>query len=138
MSRLPGLAALVACVALLAPAGLADAAKTSTKPEIERVTPMRVPVGKTLTIRGTGFSKSRRGNTVLFTVGKRSTFATPRRASARKLVVTIPASVERLLDASKKYRATRLKLRVLTKRYGKLTKVRLSPIVVSRGIGVAG
>ena len=33
---------------------------------------MRVTVGKTLTIRGTNFSKSRKRNTVLFSAGKRS------------------------------------------------------------------
>ena len=56
MRRLPVMTALVACGALLAPAGVAEAAKKSTKPAIKRVTPMRVTVGKTLTIRGTNFS----------------------------------------------------------------------------------
>ena len=68
---------------------------------------------------------------MLFSVGKRQAFAKPRRASRKKLVVKIPASVENLLDASKKRGATRLKLRVVTKRYGKLTTLRLSPIVLS-------
>jgi len=131
MGRVPVMNALMACGALLAPVGVAEAAKKSTKPAIKRVTPMRVTVGKTLTIRGANFSTSRKRNTVLFSVGKRSAFAKPARASRKKLVVRIPASVENLLDASKKRGATRLKLRVVTKRYGKLTTLRLSPIVLS-------
>ena len=102
MRRLPVMTALVACGALLAPVGVAESAKKSTKPAIKRVTPMRVTVGKTLTIRGANFSTSRKRNTVLFTVGKRQAFAKPSRASRKKLVVKIPASVENLLDASKK------------------------------------
>ena len=132
MRRLPVFTALAACAALLVPAGIAEAAK-STKPAIKRVTPMRVTVGKTLTIRGANFSSSRKRNTVLFIGGKRQAFAKPRRVSRRKLVVKIPRSVENLLDASKKRRATRLKLRVVTKRYGKLTTLRLSPIVLTAG-----
>ena len=46
-------------------------------------------------------------------------------------MVRIPASVESLLDPAEKRKATRLKLRVVTKRYGKLTTLRLSPIVLS-------
>ncbi|HYI37279.1 MAG TPA: IPT/TIG domain-containing protein [Thermoleophilaceae bacterium] len=138
MLRLPVLTALVACGALLAPVGVAEAAKKSTKPAIKRVTPMRATVGKTLTIRGTNFSKSRRRNTVLFIAGKRQAFAKPRRASRKKLVVKIPGSVENLLDKAKRRGATRLKLRVVTKRYGKKTTLRLSPIVLSaRGVVAA-
>ncbi len=138
MRRLPVLTALVACGALLAPAGVAEAAKKkSSKPTIKRVTPMRTTVGKKLTIRGVNFSSSRKRNTVLFTVGKRSAFAKPSRASRKKLVVRVPASVENLLDPAKRRKATRLKLRVVTKRYGKTTSLRISPIVLSaRGTGV--
>jgi hypothetical protein len=138
MRRLPVLTALVACGALLAPVGVAEAAKSSTKPVVKRVTPMRVTVGRTLTIRGANFSKSRKRNTVLFSSGKRSAFAKPKRASSKKLVLKIPASVENLLTSTAKRRATRLKLRVVTKRYGKLTTLRVSPIVLSsRGTVVA-
>lgn len=139
MLRLPVLTALVACGALLAPVGVAEAAKKKSKaPVVKRVTPMRVTVGKTLTIRGTNFARSRKRNTVLFSAGKRQAFAKPRRASSKKLVVKIPASVENLLNASKKRKATRLKLRVVTKRYGRVTTLRLSPIVLSgRGVVAA-
>lgn len=137
MRRLPVLTALVACGALLAPTGMAEAAKKSSKPSIKRVTPMRVTVGRTLTIRGANFSRVRKRNTVLFSAGKRNAFAKPRRASRSKLVVRIPASVENLLDPAKKRRATRLKLRVVTKRYGRRTTLRLSPIVLSSRGAVA-
>ena len=57
MRRLPVLTALVACGSLLAPVGIADAAKKkSPKPTIKRVTPMRVTVGRTLTSPCDSFS----------------------------------------------------------------------------------
>lgn len=138
MHRVPVLTALVACGALLMPVGMAEAAKKSTKPEIKRVTPMRVSVGKTLTIRGSNFSTSKKRNTVLFVVGKRQAFAKPSRVSRKKLVVKVPPAAENLLTGTAKRRATRLQLRVVTKRYGKLTTLRLSPIVLSsRGVVAA-
>ena len=97
---------LIICFALLAaalmalPAG-ASAAKKKAKastPKITRVTPMRLGVGQTLTIRGTNFKAKRNKNTVIFRAPNgRTAFAKPRRASRRKLVVVVPASVARLL-----------------------------------------
>ena len=134
MRRLVPLFTLLCLAVAAMPATAGAAGKTKAKvPTIKRVSPMRQAVGRTLTIRGKNFSSSRRKNTVVFRgPGKRSAFAKPRRASRKKLVVRVPGSVERLLKKSGTKRvATRFSLRVVTKRYGKLTKRRRSPVIVS-------
>jgi heat shock protein beta len=133
--RLSMLISLVACGALLAPVAPAEA-KKKANPTIKRVTPMRVTVGKKITIRGVNFSSSRKRNTVMFIApSKRTAFAKPSKASRKKLVVKVPAAVERLLLKSNGTRpATRFKLRVVTKGtkgYGKLSSKRVSPVIVS-------
>ena len=127
-------------VALPAPAPAAEvrtAAKRANKPVVTLVAPMRATVGSTLAIRGRGFSRASRRNTIIFrSPSRRVSFAKPRRSFARKLVVRVPASVERLLrkqdgDQSKGL-PTRIRLRVISKRrYGKLTILRRSPLIVS-------
>lgn len=116
----------------------AEAAKKRKQPasKIKLVAPMRVTVGKTIVIRGTGFSARRGRNTVIFRgADKRSAFAKPRRAGRRRLVVRIPASVERILvnrDDKGVGSPTRLRLRVLVqRRYGRLSLRRNSPVVES-------
>jgi hypothetical protein len=134
MRRLIPLFALLclAVAAMPAPAAAAKKKKAKT-PSVKRVSPMRVAVGRTLTIRGKNFSSNRRKNTVAFRgPNKRYAFAKPRRASRTKLVVKVPGSVERLLRKSGTKRIpTRFSIRVVTKRYGKLTPRRRSPVIVS-------
>ena len=125
-------------LALLVLAGGAVPAQAATQKtsQIKLVSPMRVVVGKTITIRGAHFSSSRRSNTVIFrSANGRSAFAKPRRAGANRLVVRVPGSVERLLvnrDSKGVGSPTRLRIRVLVRRrYGTLSKRRNSPVVVS-------
>jgi IPT/TIG domain-containing protein len=125
---------LVLAATVLLPVAAADAKKRAKpRPTVTRVTPMRIVVGKKITIRGKHFSTSRRRNTVAFRSPRgRYAFAKPTKASSRKLVVKVPSSVERLLTKKGTKRlATRFKIRVVTKRYGKLTSRRHSPVVVS-------
>ena len=78
----------VAAIATLAGAAGAGPASAAAKSKIDLVSPMRVTVGKTITIRGKNFSAKRKRKTVLFIApNKRTAFAKPRRAGARKLVV---------------------------------------------------
>jgi hypothetical protein len=110
-------------------------------PSITRVTPMRVSVGNLLTIRGSHFKAQRLRNTVIFRgPDGRTAFAKPRRATATKLVVRVPAAVARLLRVSgSRQRPTRLKLRVLSARkFSKFTSRRLSPVVTGVGDGDGG
>lgn len=142
MRRTTSLLALAA-VTLVPAASPVDAGAARTKaakPKITRVTPMRINVGETLVIRGSGFKSRPRANTVVFqgTEG-RTAFAKPRRATRRKLVVKIPANVSRLLVVKDSRQApTRLKLRVLAGRFSAFTPRRLSPVVLALGAGRDG
>ena len=132
MRRLTLVLALVAmaCGVLLAPAG-APAAK-SKNPTVTSVSPMRVKAGASLSLRGRNFSRNPRRNTVIFSVGRRSIFAKPSRASSRRLVVKVPVSLERLMRVSDSSLApTRFTLKVATnRRFSRKTSRRLSPVVV--------
>jgi IPT/TIG domain len=130
---------LVAAALLVLPA-VASAApkkKKAPAPQITRVQPMRISVGGTLTITGRRFKANRNKNTVIFRASNgRTALVKPRRATTRKLVVRIPASVARLLKVSgSRQQPTRLKLRVLAGKFSKFTPRRLSPVVTGVGDG---
>jgi hypothetical protein len=127
----------LSATALLVGAPAASAAKKAAKPKITRVTPMRISVGATLTIRGKNFKPERAANTVIFRAPNgRSAFAKPRRASRGKLVVVVPGAASRLLGGPNGDRPTRLKLRVLAgKKFSAFTPRRLSPVVTAFGAG---
>ena len=131
---------LVAAALLMLPAAASAQSKASAEastPQITRVLPMRISVGGTLTITGRRFKPSRVNNTVIFrSPDGRVVFAKPRRATSRKLVVTVPASVARLLTVSDGWQQpTRMKLRVLAGKFSKYTPRRLSPVVTPTGGG---
>ena len=122
-----------ACAGLLAPAGATAAKRKKSKnPTVTSVSPMRIKAGRTLSIRGRNFSRNRRRNTVIFAVGRRSIFAKPRRSSSRRLVVTVPVSLERLMRVrDNALSPTRFSLKVATnRRFSRKTSRRLSPVVV--------
>lgn len=134
-ARTPLLALAVTALAIAPAAAPAAAAKRSkaAKPQITRVTPMRLALGETLTIRGKNFKAKPSANTVVFQgSGARTAFVKPRRASKTKLVVRVPASVGRLLIVrSNRQVPTRMKLRVLAGKFSSFTPRRLSPVVTS-------
>ncbi len=122
---------LLALAASLVAAPMTPAA-TAPAPTITRVQSMRLSVGSLLTITGSHFNARRLKNTIIFRgPDGRVTFAKPRRATTRKLVVRVPAAVSRLLRVSDGVqRPTRLKLRVLSaRRFSNFTPKRLSPVV---------
>jgi hypothetical protein len=105
---------------------------TAPAPTITRVQSMRVSVGGMLTITGSHFDTRRLANTVIFRgPNGRVVFAKPRRATTRKLVLSVPAAVSRLLKMSGGAQLpTRVKLRVLSARtFSEFTSRRLSPVV---------
>jgi hypothetical protein len=129
---------LVAAALLVLPAAATAApAKKGPAPEITRVKPMRISVGGTLTITGRRFKAQRAKNTVIFRASDgRTAFVKPLRATSRKLVLRVPASVARLLKVSNsRQQPTRLKLRVLAGKFSKFTPRRLSPVVTGAGSG---
>jgi hypothetical protein len=124
----------LSAVALLGLApGVAAAKKKAVVPQITKVSPMRVNVGKTITIRGRHFKSKRSRNTVIFRNGSgRTVFAKPRRASSTKLVVVVPAGAVKLIArAAGQPKPTRMKLRVLAGKFSKWTSRRLSPVIVA-------
>ena len=134
MRRLTLVIALLASVTgLLLVPGVATAKKKKAKsPQVTSVSPMRVKPRANLSIRGRNFSRSRRRNTVIFAVGRRSIFVKPSRASSRRLVVKVPVSLERLMrrdDAGLK--STRFTIKVAAgRKFSRKTPRRLSPVVV--------
>jgi IPT/TIG domain-containing protein len=132
MRRLTYLALIILPVLVLAIVPSTAFAKRSKKPVITSVSPMRIKVGDSLTIRGRNFSSRRRKNTVIFAVGRRSFFVKPSRASRRKLRVQVPVSLERVMKSDGKghRKATRFSLQVAAKKFGKRTGKRLSPVIV--------
>ena len=119
-------------VSLLAGLPVAPAMARPT-PKVKMVSPMRVKVGAQLIIRGKGFHKSKKRNTVMFRAPNgRTALAKPRKAGRRKLVVIVPGSVEPLLaKAAGRPGPTRFRLRVLSGKVGKYTAKRVSPLVLS-------
>jgi hypothetical protein len=131
----------LSAVALVVAPGVAEAKKKSgPKPQITRVSPMRISVGKVLTVRGRHFRSTRKGNTIIFRANNgRTAFAKPLRASRTKLVVRVPVSVARLLTVkNSNQRPTRIKLRVLAGKFSAYTSRRLSPVITGVGAGDGG
>ena len=141
MSRRKLTTCVLALAAVAVPVGApsAVAKKSSPPPAITKVSPMRVNVGGTLVIQGRNFKSKAKSNTVIFSASNgRSAFVKPRRASRKKLVLTVTARVSRLLTVrSSSQRPTRLKLRVLAGKFSAFTSRRLSPVVVGLGGGQA-
>jgi hypothetical protein len=108
---------------------------SATKPTITRVSPMRVKVGRTITLRGKHFSHRRTRNKVIFKAKNgRSAIGRVVRASGSKLVLKVPSAAEYVLTKKGTARApTRIYLRVVTNRYGTQSKLRHSPVIVSSG-----
>jgi IPT/TIG domain/Bacterial TSP3 repeat len=125
--------ALLACACVLFPAAAnAASAKTST-PVVTSVSPKRVEIGKTITIKGRNFVRGRNKNSVVFSNSKRAAiFVTATKATRTKLSFKLPEKLAKLLGTKNGVQApTRLRLRVVSKRAGaRLTPTKLSPIVL--------
>jgi IPT/TIG domain len=127
---------LLALSAVALPVSSASAAK-GPKPVITKVSPMRVSVGKLLTIYGRNFKPGVNRNTVIFRASNgRTVFGKPVRASRTKLVVRVPTGASRLLSLeNSQQQPTRLKLRALAGKFSAFTVRRLSPVVVPNATG---
>ena len=132
--------AVAALATLVGAPGASAAKKKAPAPVVTKVTPMRISVGGTLTIKGRHFRSRAKGNTVIFRASNgRSAFVKPRRASSTKLVLKVTAPVARLLTVKNSaQRPTRLKLRVLAGKFSKFTSRRLSPVVLGLSAGGGG
>jgi hypothetical protein len=109
------------------------AAKRAAAPVVKSVQPMRLAIGHTLTIRGSGFVKGKHRDTVVFMgAGKRVVWVKADSASTRTIKIKLPTKLSVLLaDKTGKLQATRLQIRVIARRSGRAFTVRRkSPVVV--------
>src|SRR4051794_13434297 len=118
------LGALISALLVLSPGALA--AKKSPAPTVTSVSPMRLKVGETLTVKGKNFIPGKGKTRVLF-VRKNggAAFARANSATKTKLVVTLPAQLDKVLAG----KTARVQIRVLAKKFGALSPAKKSPIV---------
>jgi hypothetical protein len=129
---------VVLCLGALSSALLAASAPASAAtpdPVIKSISPMKLNVGEKLTIRGKYFL-SGKGKTRIFFVRGRggAAYAKSDSGSTTKLVVTLPAQLDKVL----KGKAARVQIRVLAKKFGKLTAASKSPLVSPSAGGTGG
>src|SRR3954467_13876205 len=119
--------------ALLVLSSTASAAKRPPTPEIKSISPLAVKVGEKLTVKGTNFVPGKSKTRVFFVRrGGGTAFARADTATRTKLVVTIPAQLDKVLAG----KAARVQIRVLTKKFGKLSATKKSPVVSPATIAV--
>src|SRR5436305_59385 len=129
--------------ALLVPAASASAAHhkkapapKSTAPVVTSVSPMNLKVGDQLTVKGTNFIPGKGKTRILFVrPGGGAAFGRADSATKTKLVVTLPPQLDKVLGG----KSARVQIRVLGKKFGKLSPASKSPIVSpSTGSGSPG
>jgi hypothetical protein len=118
--------------ALLAFSSVASA-KTIPVPVIKSISPLTAKVGDKLTVKGKNFTPGKKKTRVFFVRrGGGTAFARADTATRTKLVVTIPAQLDKVLAG----KAARVQIRVLTKKFGKLSARKRSPVVSPAGVNV--
>ena len=127
-------AGLLAATALLVPAvaGTTTASAKTNPPVVTKVTPKRVYVGEKMTVRGHHFRRGVGKNMVAFKRnGAKAVFVPAEKATTKMLIVTLPDRLEKILVVKNGTpTATRLQIRVLSKKFGKrFTSRSKSPIV---------
>ena len=112
--------------ALLVPSASALAATKPPAPTVSSVSPMQLKVGEKLTVKGKNFIPGKGKTRVLFVrKGGGAAFARAQSATTTKLVVILPPQLEKVLGG----KSARVQLRVLGKKFGKLSAASKSPIV---------
>src|SRR4051812_7410838 len=128
----------VTCVLALPAAAQAASRISSSYPAVTGVSPLKLGIGDTLTIRGKNFRPGSFKNVVLFQrVRARAVFVPADKATRTTLKVRIPAKLLPFLSQrGGKSVATRFRLRILARRLGlSFTSVRMSPVIGPPGTG---
>ena len=132
MLRRAGLLAALTALLVPAVAGTTTASAKTRPPVVKKVTPKHIFVGEKLTIRGHHFRRGVGKNLVAFKRdGAKAVFVPAEKATTKMLVVTLPKRLEKILVVKNGTpTGTRLKIRVLSKKFGKrFTSRSKSPIV---------
>src|SRR6185437_4917382 len=134
MSRrtLLALLALAASLMAVSPAWAKAHKARSKAPTVKSIHPLNLNIGQKLTIRGTGFVKGKKKNTVVFMgAGKRVVWVKADKATTKTITVTLPTSLTAILaNKSGALTDTRLQVRVISKKSGHaFTKLSKSPKV---------
>src|SRR3954468_16837729 len=128
------LGALLSALLAFAPGAVAAKKKTPA-PEIKSISPLALEVGDKLTVKGKNFLPGKNKTRVFFVRrGGGTAFARAEKATRTKLVVTVPAQLDKVLGG----KSARVQLRVLAKRFGKLSAAKRSPIVSPAAAGTPG
>ena len=112
----------VAIAALALALLVAPAAHAATKyPTVSKVSPLKLGVGDTLTIRGKGFRSGKDKNTVVFRNKRGKTvFAKAGGASSTRISIVIPAKLMPYMESSGgAVKPTKFQIRVVAKKLGK-------------------
>jgi hypothetical protein len=125
------LGALISALLVLSASALA--ATKPPAPTVTSVSPMRLKVGEKLTVKGKNFIPGKGKTRVLFVrKGGGAAFARAQSATKTKLVVILPAQLDKVLAG----KTARIQIRVLGKKFGKLSAARKSPIVTPASAAV--
>ena len=111
---------------------LAGAASAATPPKVAAVSPLRLAVGETLTVRGKNFRPGKNRNWVVFQRARaRAVFVPVDSATATRLTFVVPAKLLPFLARRGGQSVpTRFSLRVLSSRFARqATPRRLSPVI---------
>ena len=123
--------ALAGCL-VVAPAAAASAATSPAYPAIKAVAPLKLGIGDTMTIAGSGFIKGKKRNTVVFKRdGQRAIFVLADSATTSKITLKIPDKLLPFLSTVQgKPVLTRFRVRVLARRFGRrFTALKSSPLI---------
>ena len=130
MSRRTLLALLAVAASLLAAAPAFAKAHKASGPTIKSIRPMTANIGDKLTIRGSGFVKGKKKNTIVFMgAGRRVVWVKADRASSKTITVTLSDGLAAILsNNSGSLVPTKLQVRVISKKSGRaFTKLSASP-----------
>lgn len=126
----------LALLLLLLPAS--PAAARSALPTISKVSPLKIEIGGTLTVRGKNFIPGKKANIVVFKRdGKPGIFVRADSATRTSMTVTVPDKVGPfLVDSSGTVTPYVFRLRVLARKFGRAyTATKLSPQISAKGAG---
>jgi hypothetical protein len=138
---MPVTVAALACVLALAFAVNAMAGTSAVTPTITGIAPVKLAIGKKLTIKGHGFRSGKLKNTVVFQRARtRPVFVRADSATSTRITITIPVKLLPFLATRGGQPIdTRFQLRVLSTRFGvAFTPRKLSPVISPPGTSGEG